>query len=212
VGWLAARYAGRGVDLEELRQVAYVGLMLAIGRFDPDRGSPFVAFARPTVQGELQRHFRDRRRWIRLPRRLQETKAAIEPAREELVHTLGRWPTTGELAVFLALEEDAVREAMAADDTFALRPLDEPLGDDGVFLTDLLGAPDPRLDLVLDRHLLRGLLAGLPVRDREIVQLSFFADRTQVEIGELLGISQMHVSRLLKQTLCSLRRQMETVH
>jgi RNA polymerase sigma-B factor len=210
VRWIASRYAGRGVEIDELRQVAYVGLMLAIRRFDPDRGLPFVAFARPTVQGEIQRHFRDRRRWIRLPRRLQELKAALAVAQEELVHALGRWPSKAELAAFLLIEEDQVREALAAEDTFELASVAEPVaGYAELSLADVLGAPDPHLDLVVDRQVLRALLTELPPRDQQILQLRFFADQTQSQIGHQLGLSQMHVSRLLSSTLDTLREQME---
>jgi RNA polymerase sigma-B factor len=212
VRWLASRYARRGVDTDELCQVGYVGLMLAIGRFDPDRGIAFVAFARPTVQGEIQRHFRDRRRWIRLPRRLQELRAALQLAGEELAQSLGRWPTAAELAAFVAVDEIEVREALAAHDTFAMASVDEPAaGEGGLHLADVVGGPDPRIDLVVDSHVLRTLLATLPARDQEIVQLRFFDDQTQSQIGVQLGISQMQVSRLLKSALGRLRHQLDAV-
>lgn len=212
VGWLAASYAGRGVELDELRQVAYVGLMLAIRRFDPTRGIDFGVFATPTVRGEIQRHFRDRRRFIQLPRRLQEIKVALRVAGEQLAQTLGRWPNAAELAAFLVVDEVLVREALAADDTFTLPSIDGPVTGAGVLhLADLIGGPDPRLELVVDTHVLRALLAALPARDREIVKLRFFGERTQSQIGVQLGISQMQVSRLLKSTLDRLRAQMNMV-
>jgi RNA polymerase sigma-B factor len=211
VRWLASSYARRGVEIEELRQVAFVGLMLAIRRFDSDRGVDFATFASPTVRGEIQRHFRDRRRLIRLPRRLQELKAALGAAGDELVQTLGRWPRPAELAAFLHVDERDVREALAAEDTFTLPSIDDAVTEGaGPGLADTLGGPDARLDLVVDSHMLRGLLAGLPARDQEIVQLSFFDDQTQCQIGGRLGISQMQVSRLLKSALGRLRDQMDT--
>jgi RNA polymerase sigma-B factor len=211
VGWLAARYVGRGVDTEELRQVAFVGLMLAIRRFDPDRGVDFATFAAPTIRGEIQRHFRDRRRLIRLPRRLQELKAEMRAAGDELVQTLARWPGPAELATFLKVEESAVREAQAADDTFTLPSLDEPTNEEGdLHLADALGGPDPLLEQVVNLHVLHGLLAELSTRDREIVRLSFFAEQTQNQIGDRLGISQMQVSRLLKDALGRMRDRMDT--
>jgi RNA polymerase sigma-B factor len=210
VRWIASCYAHRGVEIEELRQVAFVGLMLAIRRFDSDRGVGFATFASPTVRGEIQRHFRDRRRLIRLPRRLQELKAALRAAADELVQTLGRWPSPAELAAFLQVDEKDVREALAAEDTFTLPSIDDSMTEGGgSCLADVLGGPDPCLDLVVDSHVLRGLLAGLPARDQQIVQLSFFGDQTQCQIGGRLGISQMQVSRLLKSALGRLRVQLD---
>jgi RNA polymerase sigma-B factor len=212
VGWIAACYAGRGVEIDELRQVGYVGLMLSIRRFDPDRGIDFALFATPTVRGELQRHFRDRRRFIQLPRRLQEVKATLRVAGEQLAQTLGRWPNVAELAAFLVVEEVLVREALAADDTFTLPSIDGPVtGGGGLSLADLIGGPDPGIELAVDTQVLRALLAALPARDREILQLRFASERTQSQIGVQLGISQMQVSRLLKSTLGRLRDQMNTV-
>ena len=211
VRWVAARYAGRGVDPEDLRQVGFVGLMKAINRFDPDRGIEFVAFARPTVQGEIQRHFRDKRRWIQLPRRLQETKALLRGATETLTHQLGRAPTVAELAGHLDVEEDLVLEAMTAEDTFTLTSLDAAFVSDdpaGAGPLDHLGIEDPSFALLVDLQALRPLLAALPPRERTILELRFFRDLTQTQIGEELGISQMHVSRLLAKTLRQLREQM----
>lgn len=212
VRWLASRYAGRGVDADELRQVGFVGLMKAINRFDPDRGVEFASFARPTVQGEIQRHFRDKRRWIRLPRRLQEMKAVLREATETLTHELGRAPTVAELAAQLAVDEELVIEALTADDTFNPVSLDafgsDEEGEDSRSPLDALGELDPRLDLMIDTETLRPLLEALPDRERMIIQLRFFGECTQSEIAGKLGISQMHVSRLLSKTLRALREQM----
>jgi RNA polymerase sigma-B factor len=211
VRWLASRYAGRGVDAEELRQVGYLGLMKAINRFDPGRGVDFAAFARPTVQGEIQRHFRDKRRWIQLPRRLQEMKAALSDATEKLTHELGRAPTVAELATHLGVDEELVLEALTAEDSFTLTSLDahaDASDAHGHSPLDALGVEDSRFDLVVDLAVLRPLLAALPARERTILELRFFDDMTQSQIAAHVGISQMHVSRLLAKTLRCLREQM----
>lgn len=213
VRWLAARYSGRGVDAEELRQVGFLGLMKAINRFDPERGVEFAAFARPTVQGEIQRHFRDKRRWIQIPRRLQEMKAALRGATEKLTHQLGRAPTVAELATHLGVDEELVIESLTAADSFTLTSLDaqfDATDADGYGPLDALGFEDSRLDLVVDLAALRPMLAALPARERTILELRFFADMTQSEIAERVGLSQMHVSRLLAKIFRSLREQMAT--
>lgn len=214
VRWLAGRYAGRAVETDELCQVGYVGLVLAIQRFDPDRGFDFASYAKPTVQGEIRRYFRDKRRWIRLPRRLQETKAVLRDATETLTHDLGRSPTVAELAEHLAVDAELVLEAMTADDAFAPTSLDAAVGSDGddtFTIADTLGEEDKRLDLLVDCETMRPLIAALPPREQKILELRFFADKTQAEIGKELGISQMHISRLLSRTLALLRSQMEPV-
>ncbi len=212
VRWMASRYSGRGVAVDELRQIGYVGLMLAIGRFDVDRGHDFAAFAGPTVQGEIRRYFRDRRRWIRLPRRLQELKAALRLAEEGLAQSLGHWPTDAELAASLGVTEDEVREAMAADETYDLPSLDAPTRADGgraLTLADAIAITDPRLELIDDLQSVRPLIAQLPLRDQQILRMCYFEDRTQKEVGKQLGISQMHVSRLLARTVDRLRAGLE---
>jgi RNA polymerase sigma-B factor len=211
VRWLAGRYAGRAVETDELCQVGYVGLVLAIQRFDPDRGYDFVSFAKPTVQGEIRRYFRDKRRWIRLPRRLQETKAVLRDASETLTHELGRSPTVDELAARLSVSSELVLEAMTADDAFAPTSLDAAVGSDGdetYTIADTLGEEDSAINLMVDCETVRPLIGALPPREQRILHLRFFADKTQAEIGQELGISQMHVSRLLARTLATLRQQM----
>jgi RNA polymerase sigma-B factor len=212
VRWLASRYANRAVDSDELQQVGFVGLVLAIQRFDPDRGSDFTAFAKPTVQGEIRRYFRDKRRWIRLPRRLQETKAALREATDTLTHELGRAPTVDELAAQLAVSPDLVLEALTADDAFSPLSLDAPMAsdEDGSYsIAETVGDSEPRYDLLTDWESLKPLLQSLPERERRILQLRFFEDRTQSEIGAELGLSQMHISRLLAATLAKLRTQLQ---
>lgn len=208
VRWLAAQYANQAVDIEELRQVGYLGLVLAVDRFDVERGSDFVSFARPTVQGEIRRWFRDKRRWVRLPRRLQEAKATLRHSTEELTHKLNRAPTTQELAEHCGLLESLVSEAMAADDNFTTASLDAPVGHDGdesFSLADIVGVKDATMDLLVDCAALRPLLDDLDDRDRRLLELRFYQDRTQIEIGRELGCSQMHVSRLLNRILRKLR-------
>jgi RNA polymerase sigma-B factor len=208
VRWLARRYGNPAVDFDDLLQVGYLGLVQAIGRFDPDRGFDFISFARPTVQGELRRYFRDKRRWIRLPRKVQETKLVLAQASETLTHELGRGPTVAELAARLAVDEELVLEALTADDVYspqsldALVVIDEP---DARSLAETVGSPDDRMDLVIDRIAVRPLLESLPERERAILHMRFFQDMTQAQIGEAMGLSQMHVSRLITRTLADLR-------
>lgn len=210
VRWLAAKYTNRSVDFEELQAVGNVGLILAIQRFDPDRGYDFIAFARPTVQGEIRRYFRDKRRWIRLPRNLQELKAKLGDATQVLTHELNRAPTVAELAAHLGVDAEIVLEAMTADDTFAPLSLDAPTSadDDSSTLGAEIGYRDDRFDTLVDCESLRPLIAALPERERRILSMRFFEDRTQSDIGRELGLSQMHISRLLARTLTDLRRQL----
>ncbi len=205
---IAARYANPGVEVEELRQVGYVGLVLAIQRFDVERGIDFTAFARPTITGEIRRWFRDKRRWVRLPRRVQETKAGLTVANEVLTHQLGRSPTVSELAAHLHVGEELVLEAITIDDAFVALSLDAPGGGDDSddwTLGDTLGARDERLDLMLDVAVLAPLIADLPERERSILQMRFGDELTQAEIGRRLGYSQMHISRILNQIFETLR-------
>ncbi|HEY2834577.1 MAG TPA: SigB/SigF/SigG family RNA polymerase sigma factor [Sporichthyaceae bacterium] len=212
VKWIAGRYVNPAVDREELEQVGFLGLVLAIQRFDPERGSDFVSFARPTVQGEIRRYFRDKRRWIRLPRRVQTTKAVLAGATEKLTHQLGRAPTVAELAAELAVDEEIVLEAMTVDDHFTLYSLDTPTGaddHDAWTLADTIGSPDPTIDLFLDCRSVAPALAQLSERDRTLIELRFFHEMTQAEIGQQLGYSQMHVSRMLARVLGQLRESMQ---
>jgi len=211
VRWLAGQYANKAVDVDELRQVGYLGLVLAIQRFEVERGHDFTTFARPTVQGEIRRYFRDKRRWIRLPRRLQEAKASLRESSEVMTHQLGRQPTVEELALHAELPADLVSEALAADDTFAPTSLDAPVNADGeesFTVADTIGREDERIELLIDCDSVRPLIAELPERERRMLHMRFYEDMTQTEIGAELGISQMHVSRLLTRTLDTLREQL----
>lgn len=208
VRWLAARYANPALDTEELRQVGYLGLVLAIERFDPDRGSDFISYARPTVQGEIRRWFREKRRWVRLPRRLQETKAALRSANEALLHRLNREPSAAELADYCGLPQNLVTEALAAEDHFSAASIDAPLGGDGdenYTFADVLPDTDRSMDLVVDLTTLRPLLCELDERDRRVLHLRFVQELTQAQIGTEIGCSQMHVSRMLTRILEQLR-------
>lgn len=207
VRWATNRYAGRGEQRDELSQVGYLGLVEAVRRFDPARGVDFVTFARPTVLGEIRRHFRDGRRWIRLPRRIQELKMRIREATDDLYQELGQQPSVDELAEYLEVTPDEIEEAMGTDDMFTPVSLDTPVGEeeDAPTHAETIGEDDVELDDVIDSEALWPLLDRLPEREREMVLLRFFGNKTQSEIAEHLGISQMHVSRLLSRTLRSLR-------
>lgn len=208
VRWAANKYANRGEQVEELEQVGYLGLVEAIQRFDVYRGFDFVTFARPTVLGEIRRHFRDGRRWVRLPRKIQELKLDIKDATEELSQETGHLPSAAELAEHLQTDEGLVTEALGADDAFTPLSLDAPLGDDeeGATHLDAMGADDADLDEIIDTESLWPLLEKLPEREQQMLLLRFYGNKTQSDIADRLGISQMHVSRLLSQTLETLRR------
>ncbi|WP_018351140.1 sigma-70 family RNA polymerase sigma factor [Longispora albida] len=190
---LARRFRGRGEDLEDLVQVATIGLLKAMDRYDPDRGAEFTTFATPTMTGELQRHLRDRASTLRLPRRIQELRSAAVRASGELHQRLGRAPTLPELARALGSPAEAVAEALASE--LCTVPLDNADRAD----------VDPALDSVEFRAALRPLLSRLPAREKRMVALRFFEHRTQSEIAAELGISQVQVSRLLARTLNGLR-------
>ncbi|AEV83615.1 RNA polymerase sigma factor [Actinoplanes sp. SE50] len=203
---LARRYASRGADLDDLNQVATVGLIKAIDGFEPDRGADFTGYAIPTILGELRRHFRDRMWNLRVPRRLQELNMAINRARGELIQTLGRVPTVTDIAGHLGVGEEEVLEGL--EGAYAYRPasLSAPIAADGeTELGDTLGARDPGFEQT-ELHLTLGpAMACLTEREQRIVTLRFYGNLTQSQIGEQVGVSQMHVSRLLAQALDKLR-------
>jgi RNA polymerase sigma-B factor len=214
--WLATscarRYSGRGENDDDLQQIACVGLLEAMSRFDPSRGVAFEFFARPTILGHLRRHFRDGRRWVRVPRRLQELGAEVKEARDDLAVRYCRTPTLAELAEHLGVQESEIAEALAADQFFAPTSLDAPLSGhepDGLTRADLVGGPDSRLDLVDGWTALRPLLDDLPPREREILVAVFWKEETQAVVGARLGISQMQVSRVLSRILRELRGQLD---
>ena len=204
---LAQRYAGRGQSVDDLVQVANLGLVKAAQRFEPDQGTPFVAYAVPTMLGELRRYFRDNAWAIHVPRSLQETALRVRHAGDRLRQTLGHEVDASEIAHDLGLRVDDVLEARNASGVaFACRSLDAALLDDGESrLSEILGSDDASLEQIEARESLRVAFGRLPAREREILVLRFFGELTQAEIADQLGISQMHVSRLLARTLRTLR-------
>jgi len=205
---IARRYENSGEPLEDLVQVASLALVKAVDRYDPSRGNAFSSFAVPTIAGELKRHFRDRTWTVRPPRDLQELTIKVERVTTELWQRNDRAPTVGDLAAELGLEDEQILEALHARTARNRVSLDAPSGgDDGErpALGDVLGGVDDGYDQAESRALLDRLLATVSARDREVIRLRFEEDLTQAEIGELLGVSQMQVSRIVRQTLAQLR-------
>jgi RNA polymerase sigma-B factor len=208
---IARRFAHRGEPLDDLVQVASLGLLFAIDRFNPELGKDFLAFAIPTIQGEVRRHFRDRSWSMRVPRRLKDLHVSINAAVSELSQRRGRAPRPSEIAELLGIPIAEVLEGLQASSAYRASSLDEELSHEpegGSNLGDQLGALDPDLEFVEDQHALRPLLNALPERERTILMLRFYGNMTQTEIAGRLGISQMHVSRLLAKTLAGLREQL----
>ncbi len=210
---LARRFANRGEPFEDLLQVAYLGMLKAVERFDPDRNLEFSTFATATVEGELKRHFRDKTWSVRVPRRPQELHLRLNNVINELSQKLTRPPRVPEVAADLGVSEEEVLEAMEVGGAYRSSSLDSRAGDsnDASSLERRLGTADHGFDLAEHRVLLDRVLADLPERERMIVELRFFHDMTQTEIAEHVGISQMHVSRLLSRTLLQLRERLHTL-
>jgi len=209
--FLARRFRNRGEPTDDLRQVAAIGLIKAIDGYDPARGSTFRSYAIPTVLGELRRHFRDKGWQVRAPRRLQELRADIIAVRDPLTQQLGRPPSTAEVAAALEITEAEVREGIVAAQAYSATSLQTPVNrhDEGATLGDLIPGEENGYDLIEAREALRSVLAGLPERERRILGLRFFHQLSQSEISIELGISQMHVSRLLSRSLGYLRDRLE---
>lgn len=209
---IARRFDGRGEAFDDLVQVARLGLVNAVDRFDPERGSDFVSFAVPTIMGEVRRHFRDTGWAVRVPRRMKELHIALNKATGELSQRLGRAPTVGELAAELDLDREEVAEGLVAGNAYQTVSVDRSAqtdsGGNGVTLADTLGEYDAALSEVENHETLRPLLEALPERERTVVLLRFFGNMTQTQIAERVGVSQMHVSRLLTKTLAQLREQL----
>jgi RNA polymerase sigma-B factor len=208
---IARKYAYRGDSPEDLEQVASVGLVLAVDRFDVDRGIDFLSFAVPTISGEVLRYFRDRASTIRTPRRLRALQALIYDAAAELGQRDGRSPRPSEIARHLGVDVEVVLEALSAHAAAHTASLDEPALDGSENrsrFASALAQVEEEFDLVEHREALAPLVAALPERERQILLLRFFGGLTQTEIGAQVGISQMHVSRLLTRTLTRLRRQL----
>ncbi len=207
VEYLARRFRNRGELHDDLVQVATIGLIKSVDRFDLERGVEFSTYATPTIVGEIKRHFRDKGWAIRVPRRLQELKLSLAKATSELAQRNGRSPTVAELATFLGMSEDDVLEGLESANAYSTISLDTPdSGDsDALAVADTLGTVDESLEGVEYRESLKPLLDQLPSREKRILLLRFFGNMTQSQIAAELGISQMHVSRLLARTLAQLR-------
>ena len=205
--YLARRFANRGEPLDDLVQVASLGLVKAVERFDPGRGLEFTTFATPTIVGELKRHFRDKGWAVRVPRRVQELHLRVTGVVDELQLELGRSPTVAEIAVRAGTSEDEVIEAVDAGSAYRSTSLDASRGDDeeSPGLLGQLGELDPELARAESRTGLNPLLRQLPDREQLMLYLRFYEGKTQSEIAQRLGISQMHVSRLLARSLERLR-------
>jgi RNA polymerase sigma-B factor len=208
---VARHYDRRGENLEDLTQVARLGLMNAVNRFDPDKSSSFLAFAVPTMMGEVRRHFRDHGWSMHVPRRIRDRHGQITRATAHLTQTLGRAPTASELSELLVLDREEVVESLVAAASYNVHSIDAPVaGGDGrpQMLADSIGDVDPAYDHITDMAAVRPLLAALPERERTVLYLRFFASMTQSQIAERIGVSQMHVSRILERTLTKLRTQL----
>ena len=204
---LARRYAGAGEPLDDLIQVASLGLLKAVDRFDPSREVAFSSFAVPTILGELKRHFRDRAWSVRVPRDLQELALRLDGAQEAASRELGRAPTPAELGERLGVSEEEILEAREAGHAYRAVSLDRPRTDDdegGPAVADAMGGEDPAFSRAEDAATVHRLLRTLTPREREVLRLRFEEDLTQQEIGDRIGVSQMHVSRLIRQAIARL--------
>ena len=201
---VARRFGRRGPSDDDLRQVAFLALVKAVDRFDPERNVAFSTFAGRTIEGEIKRHFRDHTWTVRVPRSAKETHLRLRRATDELTQQLGRSPTVPQLAEFVGIDVDEVLEGIAAGSAYSTASLDAPTGDEGEGRQ--FGGEDERLGHVTDVTMVADLMTTLPEREREIVRLRFFEELSQSEIAERVGISQMHVSRLLRRSFEEMRR------
>lgn len=206
---IARRFRNRGESIDDLTQAARVGLVNAVNRFDPDSGSDFLAFAVPTMMGEVRRHFRDCGWAVKVPRRLKDLQGQLVRARGELSQRIGRAPTPTELAEHLGIDRETVVEATIASSNYSTLSTDVTPGPDDDFrsIGDTLGAVDPNIDKVVEIATVRPLIMALPERERTVLRLRFFENMTQTQIAQRMGYSQMHVSRLLAKALKTLRDQ-----
>jgi RNA polymerase sigma-B factor len=204
------RYKHSPEPTEDLMQVGYVGLLKAINNFDPAVGGSLAAYAQPCISGEIKRHFRDKRWQVHVERSVQERVLAVREATRQLTQQLGRQPADADLIAHLGISDADLREARRADMVFQPASLDAPLtGQPNVSsLADVLGEEDPLVERTLDMESVAAHWGELPRREQKILLLRFYGDLTQAEIGERLGISQMHVSRLLAHALAHLRRRL----
>ncbi|MGW7594973.1 SigB/SigF/SigG family RNA polymerase sigma factor [Streptomyces rubiginosohelvolus] len=210
---LARRYRNRGENLDDLQQVAAMGLVKAVDRYDPQRGGPFEPFAIPTIVGELRRYFRDCSWDLHVPRRVQELRNKVRATIQEMAATEGAEgsPTVAQIAEAAGMNEEDVLAGMEAMDSFRSLSLDAELSsaDNGYSLADTLGRPEARYETVIAREAVKPCLHRLPEREQRILYLRFFHDMTQAHIAEELGISQMHVSRLISRSCRAVREQVE---
>lgn len=199
-------YRDSGVPFEDLLGVGRIGLINAVDRYDPERGTKFATFAVPTIRGELRRFFRDSTWGLRVPRRVQELSLQVRDTREELTRVLGRAPTYAELAAALNVSEEAIIEAVEVANQYELASLQDSGSenvddDDGLSVMDRAGEIDPELELVEDRDEIAWALSKLPPRERVIIVLRYFRNLSQQQVADRLGISQMHVSRLQRRAI-----------
>jgi RNA polymerase sigma-B factor len=208
---IARRFVNRGIEFDDLLQVARVGLLGALNRFDLDNGDDFLSFAVPTMMGEVRRHFRDRGWAVRVPRRLKDLNLRASSKISEMSQSIGRAPTATELADELDIDREEVVQLLIARDCYSLRSLDAQQRHDGdpETLGATFGAVDAGYDQVLNREVLRDMIAELDERERTVLCMRFFETMTQSQIAERIGISQMHVSRILSRTLQRLRTQLQ---
>ena len=210
--YLARRFRNRGELFDDLVQVANLGLIKSVDGFDAERGAAFTSYAIPMIVGELKRHFRDKGWDVRVPRRLQELRLEISKVSGDLAQDLGRSPTVADLAKRLEVSEEEIIEGLDCGQAYRALSLDAPVGDAGDGgangLGDLLGGEDPDMQNMENREALRPLLAKLTEREQKIIAMRFHGNLTQSQIATQLGISQMHVSRLLTGALRTLRAQL----
>jgi RNA polymerase sigma-B factor len=210
--FLARRFSGRGEPLADLTQIAAIGLIKAIDRYDASRGIPFASYAIPTILGEIKRHFRDTAWTVRVPRRLQELRPRLGIAFEELAQARRCAPTTAEVAVRVGVSSAEVQDAQRSANAYSPMSFDQlvPRGED-LFLVDALGGPDPGIEAVDNLMTLHRGLAGLPARDLRVITLRYVGDMTQAQIAVDVGVSQMQISRILSRSLVSLRQSMNAM-
>jgi RNA polymerase sigma-B factor len=207
----ARRFVNRGEPFDDLLQVGTIGLIKAVDRFDNERGVEFSTYATPTIVGEIKRHFRDRGWAIRVPRRLQELRLSITTASADLTQQLGRSPTVSDLATRIGVSEEEIIEGLESSNAYSTLSLDAPDSseDSALSMIDVIGSDDESLEHVENRETIKPLLEALDPREKHILTLRFFRGMTQSQIAAEIGISQMHVSRLLARTLMRLRETLD---
>ncbi|MGW4371325.1 SigB/SigF/SigG family RNA polymerase sigma factor [Nocardia takedensis] len=212
---IARRFAGRGETYDDLHQVASLGLVLAVDRFDPDRGDSFLAYAVPTMMGEVRRHFRDHTWAVRVPRRIKDIHQMLGPTVEYLSQDLGRAPTALEIAVDLNVDFSEVTQALLAHNAYRTDPLDPTPNEDDDFsgaaaVAETYGAEDEHYELTVEAMVASPLLAALPDQDKQVLYWRFYRQESQARIAQRLDCSQMHVSRMLACILTDLREAADT--